>query len=62
MIIGAGGLGCPSSQYLAASGIGKLVIVDNDLIEISNLHRQILHNDRKIGMYKAESIKQSINE
>lgn len=60
VIIGAGGLGCPSSVYLAAAGIGRLGIVDDDRVEVSNLHRQILHNTLKVGMLKTESIKQSI--
>lgn len=61
VIIGAGGLGCPSSAYLAAAGIGTLGIVDNDRVEASNLHRQILHGVDRIGMLKTESIKKAIS-
>ncbi|EIM21787.1 hypothetical protein WALSEDRAFT_60244 [Wallemia mellicola CBS 633.66] len=60
LIIGAGGLGCPASQYLAATGIGHITIVDGDTVEISNLQRQILHSDDKIGLYKADSIKEAV--
>lgn len=60
VIIGAGGLGCPSAVYLAAGGIGRLGIVDDDRVESSNLHRQILHSVDKVGMLKTESIKQAV--
>lgn len=60
IIIGAGGLGCPSAVYLAAGGIGRLGIVDDDRVESSNLHRQILHSVEKVGMLKTESIKQAV--
>lgn len=60
LIIGAGGLGCPASIYLAGAGIGRIGIVDDDWVEESNLHRQILHNVAKIGSLKTESIKQSL--
>lgn len=60
LIIGAGGLGCPSSIYLAAGGIGRIGIVDDDRVEVSNLHRQILHNLAKVGMLKTDSIRESI--
>ena len=49
LIIGAGGLGSPVSIYLASSGIGKITICDFDDVDISNLQRQILHNDESIG-------------
>lgn len=60
LIVGGGGLGCPSSIYLAGSGIGRIGIVDDDLVEESNLHRQILHSVKKVGILKVESIKQSL--
>ncbi|KAI6183922.1 Adenylyltransferase and sulfurtransferase MOCS3-like protein [Aphelenchoides bicaudatus] len=60
LIIGAGGLGCPVSSYLAAAGVGKLGIVDHDEISIDNLHRQVLHSEQNVGKLKVDSIKDSI--
>lgn len=53
LIVGAGGLGCPSAQYLAASGVGTLGIADDDVVNISNLHRQILFTPADEGYKKA---------
>jgi len=55
LIVGAGGLGSAVSYYLTASGVGHIGIVDPDTVEISNLQRQILHNEERIGMPKAIS-------
>ena len=55
LILGAGGLGSPAIAYLAAAGVGTLGIVDNDLVEVSNLQRQIIHGQSDIGRPKAES-------
>ncbi len=55
LIVGAGGLGCPAAQYLAASGIGTIGIADFDTISISNLHRQILYTSAEVGLLKAET-------
>ncbi len=60
LIVGMGGLGSPAALYLAAAGIGKLVINDFDIVEASNLQRQIIHTDRSIGENKVDSAKQSI--
>jgi len=60
LLIGAGGLGSPSAFYLAAAGVGTLGIIDADVVEESNLQRQILHNTERIGQYKAESAKQTL--
>lgn len=55
LIIGAGGLGCPAAAYLSGAGIGRLGLVDGDVVEMSNLHRQILHSTSRIGMKKVDS-------
>lgn len=60
LMIGAGGLGCAASQYLAAAGVGKLTIVDDDQVELSNLQRQILHHDHDIGRLKVDSALDSL--
>ncbi|KAJ3333109.1 Molybdenum cofactor synthesis protein 3, partial [Blyttiomyces sp. JEL0837] len=60
LIVGAGGLGSPAALYLAAAGIGRLGIVDYDDIENSNLQRQIIHDEDKVGRPKAESAKESV--
>lgn len=53
-LIGAGGIGCPATAYLAAAGVGRLTIIDHDHVELSNLHRQPLFTDADIGAPKAE--------
>ena len=60
LVLGAGGLGCASTQYLAAAGIGKLTLIDDDKVEVSNLQRQVLHSDVTVGMLKVESAKQAL--
>jgi molybdopterin/thiamine biosynthesis adenylyltransferase/rhodanese-related sulfurtransferase len=61
LCIGAGGLGSPIAMYLAAAGIGKIGIVDFDIVDYSNLQRQILHTDADVGRPKAQSAKETIN-
>jgi adenylyltransferase/sulfurtransferase len=56
LIIGAGGLGCPAAQYIAGAGIGTIGIIDGDVVEASNLHRQVGHATWRIGMMKVESL------
>ncbi|KAJ7756794.1 hypothetical protein DFH07DRAFT_742478 [Mycena maculata] len=61
-VVGAGGLGCPALQYLAAAGIGRIGIIDHDVVELSNLQRQILHDESKVGMPKAESAARALRK
>jgi molybdopterin/thiamine biosynthesis adenylyltransferase len=60
LVVGAGGLGCPSALYLAAAGVGHITIVDHDRVDRSNLQRQVLHTDDRIGMPKVESARRSL--
>lgn len=62
LLVGAGGLGSPAAVYLAAAGIGKLGIVDFDVVDLSNLHRQILHHNNDLGTPKTVSATQAIND
>jgi molybdopterin/thiamine biosynthesis adenylyltransferase/rhodanese-related sulfurtransferase len=62
LLIGAGGLGSPAAMYLAAAGVGTLGIVDADEVELSNLHRQLLHNGTEIGRAKADSAHRRLGE
>jgi molybdopterin/thiamine biosynthesis adenylyltransferase/rhodanese-related sulfurtransferase len=62
LMLGAGGLGSPSAYYLAAAGVGTIGIIDSDVVDRSNLQRQIIHNESRVGMSKAESAKKTINE
>ncbi|WP_371187339.1 ThiF family adenylyltransferase [Thalassotalea maritima] len=57
LIIGMGGLGCPAAQYLLSSGIGSLTLVDHDVIELSNLQRQVLYTSDDVGEHKVEAAK-----
>ena len=61
LMVGAGGLGSPAAFYLAAAGVGFMRIVDNDQVDRSNLQRQILHTESRIGMDKVESARQSLS-
>ncbi|XP_047467139.1 adenylyltransferase and sulfurtransferase MOCS3 isoform X1 [Mugil cephalus] len=60
LIVGCGGLGCPLAQYLAAAGIGRLGLLDYDEVELSNLHRQVLHGEENQGQAKALSAASSV--
>ena len=53
-IIGLGGLGCPVAQYLSTSGVGKITLIDHDVVEETNLQRQILYTSEDLGLYKAD--------
>ena len=62
LVIGAGGLGAPLLQYLAAAGIGTLGVIDDDTVDLSNLQRQVIHRTADIGMAKAESARKALGE
>jgi len=61
LIVGAGGLGSPAALYLAAAGIGTLGIADFDLLEVSNLNRQVIHRTEDVGRLKTDSAKDGIH-
>jgi len=60
LLLGAGGLGSPSALYLAAAGVGTLGIVDNDVVDLSNLQRQVIHSTERVGVPKVDSAEQTI--
>ena len=62
LIVGAGGLGSPAALYCAASGVGKLTICDFDIVDLTNLQRQIIHTAQSVGINKAVSAQQTIYE
>ena len=62
LVVGAGGLGSPVLMYLAAAGIGRIGIIDDDIIDITNLQRQIIHSTSDIGELKVDSAKKRINQ
>lgn len=55
LIVGVGGLGCPAAAYLAGAGVGTLGLIDGDVVEVSNLHRQVAHGASRVGLSKVES-------
>src|SRR6267378_3696892 len=61
LCIGAGGLGSPVAFYLAAAGVGTIGLVDHDVVDLSNLQRQILHTTDRVGMPKVESARKTLN-
>jgi molybdopterin/thiamine biosynthesis adenylyltransferase/rhodanese-related sulfurtransferase len=62
LLLGAGGLGSPAALYLAAAGVGTLGIVDNDVVDLSNLQRQVAHSNDRIGVPKTDSAETAIRE
>ena len=62
LVIGAGGLGSPVALYLASAGVGTLTIVDDDVVDLTNLQRQIIHTESSVGSNKAESAKHTLSQ
>lgn len=62
LVVGLGGLGCAASQYLAVAGVGRLILLDFDEVSLSNLQRQVLHDDSRLGQSKVLSAKQSLEK
>jgi len=62
LVVGAGGLGSPAALYLASAGIGRITLVDDDSVDFTNLQRQILHTQARVGMAKAESGRQALRD
>lgn len=62
LIVGSGGLGSPVAIYLAAAGVGTLGLIDSDKVELSNLHRQVIHSTKDLGKLKVLSAKEKINQ
>jgi molybdopterin/thiamine biosynthesis adenylyltransferase/rhodanese-related sulfurtransferase len=62
LLLGAGGLGSPTALYLAAAGVGTLGIVDDDVVDVSNLQRQVIHATSRVGVPKVDSAEQAIND
>lgn len=60
LLIGAGGIGCPAIQYLAAAGVGAISVVDDDVVSLSNLQRQVLYSDAQIGEAKVDAAAQAV--
>ncbi|WP_421083239.1 ThiF family adenylyltransferase [Rothia nasimurium] len=61
-VIGAGGLGSPALLYLAGAGVGRIIVIDDDTVETSNLHRQVVHSYARVGASKADSAAQTLRE
>lgn len=62
LVIGAGGLGAPALMYLASAGVGRITVVDHDTVDLTNLQRQIAHTTDRVGLPKADSVRQALAE
>lgn len=62
LVVGAGGLGSPASLYLASAGVGQITLIDHDVVDVTNLQRQIAHTQDRVGQLKVESLKKAIEQ
>ena len=62
LILGAGGLGSPTALYLASAGVGHITLIDHDVVDVSNLQRQIAHTQDRVGQLKVESLKKAMTQ
>jgi molybdopterin/thiamine biosynthesis adenylyltransferase len=62
LIVGAGGLGSPAALYLASAGVGHMTLIDHDVVDVTNLQRQIAHTQDRVGQLKVESLKKAIEQ
>ena len=62
LVVGAGGLGCPAALYLASAGVGQITLIDHDVVDVTNLQRQIAHTQDRVGQLKVESLKKAIEQ
>ena len=62
LIVGAGGLGSPTALYLASAGVGHITLIDHDVVDVSNLQRQIAHTQDRVGQHKVESLKKAMTQ
>src|SRR6476660_3994431 len=62
LVVGAGGLGSPAALYLAASGAGRITLVDDDEVDLTNLQRQVMHTTARIGQPKVESGREALRQ
>ena len=62
LIVGAGGLGSPAALYLASAGVGHITLIDHDVVDVTNLQRQIAHTQNRVGQLKVESLKNAIQQ
>ena len=60
LVVGAGGLGSPAALYLASAGVGQITLIDHDVVDVTNLQRQIAHTQDRVGQLKVESLKKAI--
>lgn len=60
LIVGAGGLGSPAAMYLASAGVGQITLIDHDVVDVTNLQRQIAHTQERVGQFKVDSLQKAI--